>query len=136
MIQGQEHMTWHDKSAGGYTKRPDLHPHTAVTVKGGTTSMRGEHVTYSVVRDDDGNNPCQASAHMKHFPIGSINLIQQILLPNTNVCSHAKQGCVLASLDHLGIYGFILPIQSPEYSLGSSNMQTPPSSNIRSRRNT
>eukprot|EP00971_Amphidinium_carterae_P350689 6491684-Amphidinium_carterae.8 len=112
----------HDKSAGGYQ---ETRPPPAYGYHSGTLL----EILFRCARfprriHDDGNGPCQASAHMDHFPIGSIKLIQQIVLTETNVCSHAKQGCVLESVDHLGVYGFILPNQSIPCMVATASQNT------------
>eukprot|EP00971_Amphidinium_carterae_P078597 1554989-Amphidinium_carterae.2 len=45
------------------------------------------------------------------FPLGTSKVIHQLVVTKTNVCVHAKQGWVLAQVDHLGI--FSLMIQQP-----------------------
>eukprot|EP00971_Amphidinium_carterae_P121968 2415303-Amphidinium_carterae.1 len=52
------------------------------------------------------------SAHMNNFPLGSIKMIQQLVVTKAVVCSHGKLGCILSSVDHLGIYAFIIPVNS------------------------
>eukprot|EP00971_Amphidinium_carterae_P049671 979103-Amphidinium_carterae.5 len=55
----------------------------------------------------------QADAvHYHRFPAGKIKVIQQLMVTKTNVCPHVKAGCVIASINHLGIYGLMIPVEN------------------------
>eukprot|EP00971_Amphidinium_carterae_P189084 3753777-Amphidinium_carterae.1 len=130
LIIVQDVMTWHDKSTGGFqeTKYPPAHAYHSGTLLSVLSVHRcrkyfpqseGRHGIYvgrafSVVKDfhDDGNGPCQSSAHQHNFPIGSMKITQQLVVTKAVVCPHGKQGCVLAGLDHLGIYSFMIMVDS------------------------
>eukprot|EP00971_Amphidinium_carterae_P078331 1549590-Amphidinium_carterae.1 len=59
-------------------------------------------------------SPCvQSEATYYHnFPIGQIKVIQQLMETKTSVCPHPRAGCVVASIHHLGIYVFMIPVEN------------------------
>eukprot|EP00971_Amphidinium_carterae_P085263 1686734-Amphidinium_carterae.1 len=44
------------------------------------------------------------------YPV--VKVIQQLMVTKTNVCSQHHAGCVAASINHLGIYALMIPIES------------------------
>eukprot|EP00971_Amphidinium_carterae_P311681 6195053-Amphidinium_carterae.2 len=69
--------------------------------------------TYSVIRDFHEYGSVQSEATYYHkFPIGQIQVIQQLMVTKMNVCPHPRAGCVVASIHHLGIYGLMIPVEN------------------------
>eukprot|EP00971_Amphidinium_carterae_P334253 6469413-Amphidinium_carterae.1 len=68
--------------------------------------------TYPVVKDFHDYNAVNSQAAQYHqFPIGQVKVIQQLLVTKTNVCAQHHAGCVAASINHLGIYALLIPVE-------------------------
>eukprot|EP00971_Amphidinium_carterae_P158251 3137160-Amphidinium_carterae.2 len=52
--------------------------------------------------------------------MGQVKVIQQLMVTKTNVSPHTRAGCVVASINHLGIYGLMNPVEN----LGSAAAST------------
>eukprot|EP00971_Amphidinium_carterae_P242177 4808738-Amphidinium_carterae.1 len=48
----------------------------------------------------------------RQLPLSKLKVIQHVMVMKTNVCPHPKVGCIVASVDHLGLYGLIIPIEN------------------------
>eukprot|EP00971_Amphidinium_carterae_P027964 550643-Amphidinium_carterae.1 len=70
--------------------------------------------TYDVIRDfhDDGAGPATHASSHYQLPLAKLKMIQQLMVTKTNVCPHTKAGRVVASVDHLGLYRVIVPIEN------------------------
>eukprot|EP00971_Amphidinium_carterae_P351229 6491991-Amphidinium_carterae.1 len=129
LMENNDWMTWHDKGAGTHNPEARLapalayHSGTLMTVlsilrcKKYAPKCNGNAIyagrTYAAVKDfHDFGAVNQQAAHYHSFPVGSVKVIQQLLVSKTNVCSQHHAGCVAASINHLGVYALLVPVEA------------------------
>eukprot|EP00971_Amphidinium_carterae_P293969 5836286-Amphidinium_carterae.1 len=67
--------------------------------------------TYPAIKDFHDYGAVNAQATQYHrFPIGQVKVVQQLLVSKTNVCNQHHPGCVAASINHLGVYALLIPV--------------------------
>eukprot|EP00971_Amphidinium_carterae_P231952 4603234-Amphidinium_carterae.1 len=67
--------------------------------------------TYPVIKDFHDYGAVNSQAAQYHrFPIGQVKIVQQLLVSKTNVCPQHHAGCVAASINHLGMYALLIPL--------------------------
>eukprot|EP00971_Amphidinium_carterae_P058819 1162889-Amphidinium_carterae.3 len=126
MIEASDIMTWHDKSHGTETRQAPAYAHHSGTLLTALSVLRcrkyhpqtGNSVyigrTYDTVRDfhEDGAGHMTNATLLHHLPLAHLKVIQQLMVTKMNVCPHPKAVCIVPLVDHLGVYGFIVPIEN------------------------
>eukprot|EP00971_Amphidinium_carterae_P123942 2454772-Amphidinium_carterae.1 len=125
--ENSDWMTWHDRGAGTHNPKsrqpPALayHSGTVLTIlsilrcKKYLPQCNGNAIyagrTYPAIKDfhDYGSVNAQATQYHR-FPIGQVKVVQQLLVSKTNVCAQHHPGCVAASINHLGVYSLLIPV--------------------------
>eukprot|EP00971_Amphidinium_carterae_P248243 4928380-Amphidinium_carterae.5 len=94
MSEANEPMTWHDKS-----QAPAYAYHSGAV---STTLKRVIQYMWDAL----------TTSFEHQLPLSKLKVIQEVMVTKTNVCPHPKAGCIIASVDHLGLYGLIIPIEN------------------------